>query len=258
MHIDIDFLGDTLSKLLAAVPSTLGLFFASLIAGGLLSIVIVAMRVSPFWLPNRIARLYILVFRGSPLLIQMFLIYYGLGQFDVIRASFIWPVLRAPYSCAIVSLALCTAGYTAEIIRGGLLSVPVGQIEAAQAIGMPRFTLLRRIIAPITLRHVLPAYSTEAVLLVKSTALASLVTVWEVTGVAQQIIQRTYRTMEVFICAAAIYLVLNFIIVRALAILEAKLSPHLRERRDQVKTKKASRTSGNTLSGPSEARRVES
>ena len=189
MTIDFEFLGDTLSKLLAAVPTTLGLFFASLLAGGLLSLVVVAMRVSRHWLPNRFARGYILVFRGSPLMIQMFLVYYGLGQFQAIRDSFAWPILRAPYACAIVSLALCTAGYTAEIIRGGLQSVPHGQIEAALACGMSRWTVLRRIIAPITLRHALPAYSTEAVLLIKSTALASLVTVWEVTGVAQQIIQ---------------------------------------------------------------------
>jgi octopine/nopaline transport system permease protein len=249
MTIDFEFLGDTLSKLLAAVPTTLGLFFASLLAGGLLSLVVVAMRVSRHWLPNRFARGYILVFRGSPLMIQMFLVYYGLGQFQAIRDSFAWPILRAPYACAIVSLALCTAGYTAEIIRGGLQSVPHGQIEAALACGMSRWTVLRRIIAPITLRHALPAYSTEAVLLIKSTALASLVTVWEVTGVAQQIIQRTYRTMEVFICAALIYLVLNFIVVRALGMLEKKLSPHLRDRNGAV-PKKAARQVANEATVP--------
>jgi octopine/nopaline transport system permease protein len=228
MHLDIDFLTDTITQLLAAVPTTLSLFFASLVIGGLLSLVIVAMRVSPHWLPNRFARAYILVFRGSPLLIQMFLVYYGLGQFHVIRDSFVWPVLRDPYMCAVLSLALCTAGYTAEIIRGGLIAVPVGQIEAGYACGMSGFSLLRRVIAPIALRQCLPAYSTEAVLLVKSTALASLVTVWEVTGVAQQIIQRTYRTTEVFICAALIYLLLNFVIVRLLGLLERRLSRHLR------------------------------
>jgi octopine/nopaline transport system permease protein len=130
--------------------------------------------------------------------------------------------------CAVLSLALCTAGYTAEIIRGGLMAVPVGQIEAGYSIGLSGFGLLRRVIGPIALRQCLPAYSTEAVLLVKSTALASLVTVWEVTGVAQQIIQQTYRTTEVFICAALIYLFLNFIIVRALGMLETRLSRHLR------------------------------
>ncbi|MFF7706062.1 ABC transporter permease subunit [Pseudomonas sp. NPDC007930] len=228
--IDFAFLSDTLLKLLAALPTTLGLFFASLTLGLLLSLGIVALRVSRWPLLSYPARFYIMLFRGTPLLIQMFLIYYGLGQFPWVRDSVLWVVLKSPYGCAVVSLALCTAGYTAEIIRGGLQSVPYGQIEAGQAIGMGRFTLLWRVIAPVTLRQALPAYSTEAVLLVKSTALASLVTVWDVTGVAQQIIQRTYRTMEVFICAALIYLVLNYLVVRAVGWLEHRLTPHLRER----------------------------
>ncbi|EGD01519.1 polar amino acid ABC transporter inner membrane subunit, partial [Burkholderia sp. TJI49] len=185
MQSETDFLLDTLMRLLSAVPTTLGLFFASMTLGGMLALVIVAMRVSPYWLPNRLARAYILVFRGSPILIQLFLVYYGVGQFDFVRHSLLWPVLREPYLCAVIALALCTAGYTAEIIRGGLMAVPVGQIEAGYSIGLSGFALLRRIIAPIALRQCLPAYTTEAILQVKSTALASLVTVWEVTGVAQ-------------------------------------------------------------------------
>ncbi|WP_263263875.1 ABC transporter permease subunit [Pseudomonas sp. RIT-PI-S] len=228
--IDFEFLGNTFLKLLSALPTTLGLFFASLVLGLGLSLVIVALRVSRRpWLSYP-ARGYIALFRGTPLLVQMFLIYYGLGQFPAVRESFAWVVLRSPYACAVLSLALCTAGYTAEIIRGGLLSVPQGQIEAGLAIGLSRWQLLWRILAPITLRQALPAYSTEAILLVKSTALASLVTVWDVTGVAQQIIQRTYRTMEVFACAAAIYLVLNFLVVRAVAWLEQRLAVPARPR----------------------------
>ncbi|MBN7121631.1 ABC transporter permease [Erwinia billingiae] len=226
--IDFAFLTDTFLKLAAALPVTLGLFFASFVLGGVLALVILAMRMSRNPLLSGFARLYILVFRGSPLMIQLFLIYYGLGQFEVIRHSFVWPVLREPFFCAVVALALCTASYTAEIFRGGLLAIPSGQIEAGMACGMSRWLLLRRIIAPIMLRYALPAYSTEAILLVKSTALASLVTVWDVTGVAQQIIQRTYRTMEVFVCAALIYLILNFIIVQIYAWIERRLSPRLR------------------------------
>lgn len=225
--IDFPFLADTLLKLSAALPVTLGLFFASFLLGGVLALLILALRMSKNRLLSGFARLYILVFRGSPLLIQLFLIYYGLGQFEVVRHSIFWPVLREPFACAVVALALCTASYTAEIFRGGLLAIPAGQIEAGLACGMSRWLLLRRIIAPVMLRHALPAYSTEAILLVKSTALASLVTVWDVTGVAQQIIQRTYRTMEVFICAALLYLILNFIIVQIYAWIERRLSPRL-------------------------------
>ncbi|OON40931.1 ABC transporter permease [Izhakiella australiensis] len=227
--IDFAFLTDTFLKLSAALPVTLGLFFASFALGGVLALLILAMRMSHNRLLSGFARLYILVFRGSPLMIQLFLIYYGLGQFEVIRHSFVWPVLREPFFCAVVALALCTASYTAEILRGALLAIPPGQIEAGMACGMSRFLLLRRIIAPVMLRYALPAYSTEAILLVKSTALASLVTVWDVTGVAQQIIQRTYRTMEVFVCAALIYLILNFLIVQAYAWLERRLTPRHRQ-----------------------------
>lgn len=250
MLSEFDFLFDTLTRLLAAVPVTLGLFFCSIALGGTLSLVIVAMRVSPHWLPNRLARAYILVFRGTPILIQLFLVYYGLAQFGVIRQSFLWPLLREPYMCAVLSLALCTAGYTAEIIRGGLLAIPSGQIEAGYSIGMSGFTLLRRIIGPIALRQCLPAYTTEAVLQVKSTALASLVTVWEVTGVAQQIIQKTYRTSEVFLCAALIYLLLNFIIVRIFGLLESRLSRHLRAVPDRSFSQATGENAGPAVADP--------
>jgi octopine/nopaline transport system permease protein len=147
--------------------------------------------------------------------------------------------LRDPFSCAVISLALCTAGYTAEIFRGGLQAVPPLQIEAARACGMSGFLILRRIIAPLALRAALPAYSTELILMMKSTSLASLVTVWEVTGIAQRIIHSTYRTFEVFFCAALIYLVLNFIIVRALGLIEYRLSAHLRARPKRLQPRPA-------------------
>ena len=226
--MDFTFLSSTMITLLQAVPMTLLLFSLSIVSGGLLALVIVAMRVSGNPILMGFAKGYIFVFRGSPLLIQMFLIFYGLAQFSFIRYSFLWPFMREPVVCAILSLALCTAGYTAEIFRGGIRAVSPKEIEAARSIGMSRLLLVRRIIAPIAFRHALPAYSTEIVLMMKSTALASLVTVWEVTGVAQRLISQTYRTMEVFLCAAIIYLVLNFVILQAMALLEYSLSCHRR------------------------------
>ncbi|PKR53816.1 ABC transporter permease [Thalassospira marina] len=237
--MDFEFLFSTMKALLEATPTTLGLFSLSVFFGCLLALVIVTMRVSHNAFARNFAKGYIFVFRGSPLLIQMFLVFYGLGQFGVIRHSFVWPALREPFVCAVLSLALCTAGYSAEIFRSGLRAVPPGEVEAARATGMSGFLLLRRIIAPIALRHALPAYSTEIVLMVKSTALASLVTVWEITGVAQRLISQTYRTMEVFLCAAALYLLLNFIILQVLAILENRLNRHHRrptERKPSVMT----------------------
>jgi octopine/nopaline transport system permease protein len=222
--MDFAFLSSTMVTLIRAVPTTLVLFSLSILCGGILALGITALRVSGNRVLAGFAKAYIFVFRGSPLLIQMFLVFYGLGQFGVIRYSFLWPFLREPMVCAILSLALCTAGYTAEIFRGGIRAVPAREIEAARSVGMSGFLLVRRIIAPIAFRHALPAYSTEIVLMMKSTALASLVTVWEVTGVAQRLISQTYRTMEVFLCAALIYLVLNFIILQAMNLLEYSLS----------------------------------
>jgi octopine/nopaline transport system permease protein len=230
--MDFAFLADTMGQLLAAVPTTVALWFLCISIGGVIALGAVWMRVSGIFVLERIAAAYIFAFRGSPLLIQMFLVYYGLSQFPEVRHSFVWPVLREPFYCAVISLALCTGGYTAEIFRGGLLSVPQREIEAGRAIGMSGFMLFRRIIAPIALRQALPAYSTEIVLMMKSTSLASLVTVWEVTGVAQRLISQSYRTMEIFLCAAAIYLVLNFIIIRFMGFIEYRLSPHLRRRPD--------------------------
>lgn len=226
--MDFAFLSQTMLTLLAALPMTLALFVLSIFFGGLGALVIVWMRVGGNPVLSGFAKAYIFVFRGSPLLIQMFLVFYGLGQFGFIRYGFLWPLLREPFVCAVLSLALCTAGYSAEIFRGGIRAVSPKEIEAARSIGMSGFLLVRRVIAPIAFRHALPAYSTEIVLMMKSTALASLVTVWEVTGVAQRLISHTYRTMEVFLCAAIIYLALNFIILQALGLLEHRLSRHRR------------------------------
>jgi octopine/nopaline transport system permease protein len=226
--MDVPFLADTMGKLLVALPTTLALWAVSVGLGALLALLLVWMRVGGNPVLSALARFYVFVFRGTPLLIQLFLIYYGLSQFHAIRHGFAWPVLREPFNCAAIALALCTAGYTSEIFRGGLMAVPAREIEAARACGMSGFLLLRRILAPVALRRALPAYSTELILMTKSTALASLVTVWEVTGVAQRIIAQTFRTMEVFLCAAAIYLTLNFLIGQLIALLELRLSSHTR------------------------------
>lgn len=225
---DFPYLFDTTLKLLAALPLTLELFavsavFAALLGGGL-----VWMRVSRNPILDCLAQGYIFVFRGSPLLVQTFLIYYGLGQFALIRYSAAWPILKQPFWCAVLALALCSAGYTAEIFRGGLLGVSPQEVEAARACGMSGFLLFRRIILPLAFRRALPAYSTELILLVKSTSLASIITVMEMTGVAARIIAHSYRTMEVFFCAGVIYLLINFLISRGVAGLEYWLSPRLR------------------------------
>lgn len=221
--MDIKFLWETTIQLLNVAPVTLGLFFTALVFSAPLSVLVLSLRLHKSQLLNLIAKTYILIFRGTPLIIQLFLIYYGLGQLEWIQQSFLWPILREPFWCAAISISLCSGAYIAEILRGGVLAVPVGQIEAGKAIGMSKLLIVRRIIAPITIKHALPGYSTEVVMIIKSTTLASLVTVMEMTGIAQQIIQRSYRTMEVFVCSAIIYLAITYIIIRICGLLEQRM-----------------------------------
>ena len=227
--MDFDFLHQTILLLLSGVPLLLQLAFYSIAAGAVLAVLLALMRLSGNPVLDYSARSYVFVFRGTPLLVQIFLIYYGLGQFPEIRQSLFWPFLREPYWCALLALTLNTAAYSSEIIRGGILSVPFGQIEAARACGMSRSLIFRRITVPQGLRVALPAYGNEIILMTRSTALASVITLMEVTGIASKIISETFRAVEVFICAGAIYLILNFAISRAIAFLERRLSPQARE-----------------------------
>jgi octopine/nopaline transport system permease protein len=225
---ELAFLGDTMWQLLTGVPLTVELTFISVSVGGALAVLLAVLRASfmPFaWF----VRGYVFVLRGTPLLLQIFLIYYGLGQFAAVRASMLWPFLREPYWCAILALSLNTAAYGSEIIRGGLQSVPFGSVEAARVSGMSGLLLYRRIILPLAVRQALPAYGNELIAMVKSTSLASIVTLMEISGIAYAIISETYRALEVFLCAGLIYLAINFVLTRAIAGLEVWLSPHLRQ-----------------------------
>ena len=226
--MDLTFLRDTILALLSGVPLLLQLAFFSIAAGAVFAVLLALMRLSGTPALDWIARSYVFVFRGTPLLVQIFLIYYGLGQFPAIRDSIAWPFLRQPYWCALLALTLNTAAYSSEIIRGGILSVPFGQIEAARACGMSRWLIFRRITVPQGLRVALPAYGNEIILMTRSTALASVITLMEVTGIASKIIAETFRSVEVFVCAGAIYLVINFAISRLIALLERRLAPQVR------------------------------
>ena len=226
--MDIGFLTSTLLQLLSGVPLLLQLASISIAAGAVLAVLLALMRLSGIPALSYPAQGYVFVFRGTPLLVQIFLIYYGLGQFPEIRQSIVWPFLRQPYWCALLAFTLNTAAYSSEIIRGGILSVPFGQIEAARACGMSRWLIFRRIVVPQGLRVVLPAYGNEIILMTRSTALASVITLMEVTGIASKIVSETFRPIEVFICAGAIYLLINFMISRAVAVLERRFSQQVR------------------------------
>ena len=196
--MDTAFLSETFLKILSGFPLTLNLAALSLLGGGILALLLNLLRASS-WVGARLADAYVFVFRGSPLLIQIFLIYYGMGQFSFIRESVLWPLLREPYWCALLALVLNDAAYTSEILRGGLRAVPPGAVEAARVCGMSRLTTLRRVVLPLAIRQALPAYSNEVISMFKATALASTVTLMEMTGIARGEVSATYRAIEVFL-----------------------------------------------------------
>ncbi|OOG71222.1 ABC transporter permease [Sinorhizobium sp. A49] len=227
--MDWTFLHETFVSLVSAVPLTLLLAANSIAFGAVLAVGIAVARFSAVAPLRWLAQAYVFVFRGTPLLVQIFIIYYGLSQFPAIRHSLLWPILKEPYWCAVLALGLNTAAYASEIVRGGLLSVPYGQVEAARACGMSRFMIFRRITLPLGVRQALPGYGNEMISMVKATSLASIITLMEVTGVAARIISESYRAIEVFVVAGAIYLTINFLLTRLVQLVEFRLSPHLRQ-----------------------------
>jgi polar amino acid transport system permease protein len=200
----------------------------ALAIGILIGVPVGLARSARIWWLRAPAYGYVFFFRGTPLLVQIFLVYYGLSQFALIREGVLWPILREPFWCAIIAFSLNTGAYTGEIIRGGIAGVPHGEIEAARALGMSRRLLLQRIILPRAFRLALPAYGNEIILMLKASALASTITLLDLTGVARTIIARTYMPIELFAMAGVIYLFLTFLITRAIHALEYHLSPHLR------------------------------
>jgi octopine/nopaline transport system permease protein len=226
--VDLAFMSESFVRLLGGIPLTLELAFSSVSFGFVLAVLLALMVRSRLLLLAWLAEGYIFVFRGTPLLVQVFLIYYGLGQFrPALQEWGLWWFFRDAYYCALLALTLNTAAYGAEIVRGGLQSVPSAQIEAARAFGMSGFTLLRRIVAPIALRQALPAYGNEIILMVKATSLASTITLMELTGLAHKLISESYRAVEVFLCAGAIYLAITFMVTRLIALAERRISPDL-------------------------------
>ncbi|PWC39336.1 ABC transporter permease [Azospirillum sp. TSO35-2] len=221
---------DSLPRMLGGLSLTLQLIVGSLSLGALVAFAVALLRLSGNRLVEGLAAAYVFVFRGTPLLVQIFLVYYGLGQFEFIRDSILWPFLREPYWCAILALTLNTGAYTSEVLRGAILSVPQGQVEAARACGMSRALAFRRIVLPVAIRQMLPAYGNEVILMVKATSLASTITLMEVTGIARRMIAQTFAVFELFIVAGIIYLALNFIATRLIKFAEWRLTPYLRAR----------------------------
>lgn len=222
--MDIALIIESIETLLGGVVLTLELTILSLLIGFVLSVPLAFMRASRLpWLSWPVLA-YTYVFRGTPLLVQLFLIYYGLGQIAFVRESFLWLLFRDPFYCALLAFSLNSAAYTIEVFRGGIQSVPPGLVEAAQAIGLSPTKIRLRIVFPLAFRTVLPSYANEVVGMIKASSLASTVTLLEITGLARKLVSETFAPYEVFIAAGAIYLGLTFLTSRLFNLIELHLS----------------------------------
>ena len=213
---------------LSGLDNTLLLLLISLPLGFVLALIFAIGRVSKIKLLSQTVASYIFVIRGTPLLVQIYLIYFGLGSIKFIRESFLWYALKEPFWCGVIALTINTVAYGAEIFRGGIQSIDKGQVESGLSLGFSRFLLLRKIILPIAIRKVLPSYGNELILMVKATSLVSLTTYMEMTGLARKIMAKTFAPVEAFIAAGLLYLFLNFLMVQFVKYLEWKYNPHLR------------------------------
>ncbi len=229
MSFDFDLILDSIPKMLMGIGLTFQLLFLSLLLGTALAIILLLMRISGRWYLSWPTMVYIYIFRGTPILVQIFIIYYGFPQLEFIREGIFWPILKEPFGCAIVALTLNTGAYVSEIFRGGVIGVDRGLKEAGAALGLSATHRFIYITAPIAIRLCLPAYSNDVISLQKSTALASTITLLDMTGIARTIVAETYAPYEVFISLMCIYLILTWVIQRSFGWLEKRMSRHIRE-----------------------------
>ena len=222
--MDLELMINSLPKLLSAAVITLKLLSVSLIIGLFIGLFFAILRLNKNIFINRFAYGYSYVFRGTPLLVQIFIIYFGLGQIEYLRSTVLWVILKEPYWCAIIAFALNTGAYTSEILRSAFQTIKPGIIEAGKSLGISNKVIFYKIQIPIAIRQSLPAYGNEIILMMKGTSLASTVTIMDLTGVAKYIISTTFKPIEVFIVAGGIYLFMTFIIHNIIKFLEKKYS----------------------------------
>ncbi|MDC3085315.1 ABC transporter permease [Candidatus Pelagibacter sp.] len=222
--MDIELMVSSFPKLLGATVITLKLLSVSLVIGLFIGLIFAILRLNKNIFISRFAYGYSYIFRGTPLLVQIFIIYFGLGQIEYLRSTVLWVILKEPYWCAIIAFALNTGAYTSEILRSAFQTIKPGLIEAGKSLGISNKIIFYKIQIPIAIRQSLPAYGNEIILMMKGTSLASTVTLMDLTGVAKYIISTTFKPVEVFIVAGGIYLFMTFIIHNAIKYLEKKYS----------------------------------
>jgi arginine/ornithine transport system permease protein len=226
---------ETLQLYAEGLMTTLWLLLSSLAIGAVLSLVLALALVSKIALLRWVVGAYTYVIRGTPLLIQLYLIYYGLAQLEWIQARWddVWPwtYFKDAFFCALLAFSLNTAGYTAEMLAGAMRETPAGEIEAAKAMGMGRWQVLRRIVMPSAMRRCLPGYSNEVVMMLHSTSLASTVpAMLDVTAAASRIYSDYYLPFEAYLFAAGIYLCITFAVIGLFRSAERRFLAHLAPR----------------------------
>jgi octopine/nopaline transport system permease protein len=223
MSFDFTLIVDAVPKILMGIGLTFQLLVLSAVLGLILAIGIMLMRISGKWYLTWPAQVYIYVFRGTPILVQIFIVYYGFPQLEFIRDGFLWPLFRDPFGCAIFALTLNTGAYVSEILRGGVMGVDRGILEAGTALGLSAPQRFIHLTSPIAIRLALPAYGNDVISLLKSTALASTITLADMTGIARTIVAQTFAPYEIFISLAIIYMILTWILQKSLGRVERYL-----------------------------------
>lgn len=226
-----DWLPTYAGHIAAGVWRTVWILVVTSVLGMALAIPIgLAQVTGPWWL-SAPARAFCTVIRGTPLLIQLWLFYYGLGslfaQFPEIRDSVFWPLLRQAWPYGVLALTLSFAGYEGEVMRGAFAGVPKGQLEAARAYGMSRATRFRRIWLPQAVHRALPTLAGETVLQLKATPLVATITVFDIFAVASRVRQDTFIVYEPLLLVAAVYMILSALIVFSFRRFEARLPVRL-------------------------------
>jgi len=226
--MDFSIIIENLPLLFKGLGLTLQLLVISLIIGFILAVPMAILAASNnAWLRIPV-KTFVYVFRGTPLLIQIFIIYYGLAQFDWLRESPLWIIFKSAYWCAVIAFSLNTAAYTAEIFRGAILQTPKGEIEAAVACGMSHWDQYQHIILPSALRRSIPMYGNEVIFMLHATVLAGVITLVDLFGAAKIINSRHYAPFESFISAGLFYLVITFTIVFIFKQIEKHFLKHLK------------------------------
>lgn len=178
-------------------------------------------------------RLYVYVFRGSPILVQTYLVYYGLSQFEAVRDSFAWVLLREAWWCALITFSLNSGAYVTEIFRGAIQTMPQGEIEGAKALGLSTRLVNWLIILPSSMRRALPQYGNEIVFMLHGSAVASVITIQDILGTGRTINSKYYVAYEGFLTAAALYMIITFVLVNVFRVLERHLNRHQQHETDR-------------------------